>query len=67
MLFNEIDLGPEFDAFAETRMRRFDFASVTERLPTDTFEGDSETRPSATAPSQLVELGPAHTVGDAIV
>src|ERR1700749_433996 len=27
LLFNQIDLGPEFDAFAEKAMRRFDFAS----------------------------------------
>ncbi len=65
MLFNEIDLGPEFDAFAETRMRRFDFASVTERLPTDTFERRRDlTVGDRTV--QLIELGPAHTVGDAI-
>ena len=25
MLFNQLDLGPEFDAFAERNMRRFDF------------------------------------------
>ena len=37
VLFNELDLGPEFDAFAERAMRRFDFASVIERLPTESF------------------------------
>jgi cyclase len=65
MLFNEVDLGPEFEAFAERNMRRFDFASVSGRLPTDTFQrsknltvGDREVN--------LIELGPAHTNGDAI-
>ncbi len=65
MLFNEVDLGPEFEAFAKSSMRRFDFASVDGRLPTTTFErhhdltvGDRKV--------QLIELGPAHTVGDAI-
>jgi cyclase len=65
MLFNEVDLGPEFEAFAQRNMRRFDFASVTGRLPTDTFErrhdltiGDRNVN--------LIELGPAHTNGDAI-
>jgi cyclase len=64
-LFNEIDLGPEFDAFAQRNMRRFDFASVAERLPTTSFEqehaltvGDRQIH--------LIELGPAHTHGDSI-
>ena len=65
MLFNEVDLGPEFESFAQQTMRQFDFASVSERLPTESFEkehnltvGDREI--------QLIELGPAHTSGDAI-
>ena len=65
MLFNQLDLGPEFDSFAQENMRRFDFASVTERLPTASFEqehalavGDRQIH--------LIELGPAHTSGDAI-
>jgi glyoxylase-like metal-dependent hydrolase (beta-lactamase superfamily II) len=65
MLFNEVDLGPEFEEFAKTRMRRFDFASVTERLPTTTFQNQhSLTVGDRTV--NLLELGPAHTVGDAI-
>ena len=47
---NELDLGPEFEAFAERAMRRFDFASVTERLPTETF-GAGTSSGSATAAS----------------
>ena len=65
MLFNEVDLGPEFEAFAQTWMRKFDFASVTERLPTTTFQQHYElTVGDRTV--QLIEVGPAHTVGDAI-
>ena len=65
MLFNELDLGPEFDAFAARTLRKFDFASVTARLPTQAFEqdhvldvGDRRVR--------LLQLGPAHTSGDSI-
>jgi cyclase len=65
MLFNEVDLGAEFEAFAQTNMRRFDFASVTERLPTTTFEGRHQ-RIVGDRTVELIELGPAHTNGDAI-
>ena len=65
VLFNELDLGPEFDAFAERAMRKFDFASVTERLPTESFEGRHELR-VGDRDVHLIELGPAHTHGDAI-
>jgi cyclase len=64
-LINKLDLGPEFDAFAARTLRKFDFASVTERLPTQAFEvdavldvGDRHVR--------LLQLGPAHTSGDSI-
>ncbi|MBV9680208.1 MAG: MBL fold metallo-hydrolase [Solirubrobacterales bacterium] len=65
MMFNQLDLGAEFDAFAQQNMRKFDFASVTERLPTESFEKD---RNLAVGDRQihLIELGPAHTSGDAI-
>ena len=65
LLFNELDLGPEFDAFAERAMRRFDFASVTERLPTESFSGRHELRVGDRG-VYLIELGPAHTLGDSI-
>ena len=65
MLFNQVDLGPEFDAFAERAMRKFDFASVSERLPTESFEGRHELR-VGDRDVHLVELGPAHTRGDTI-
>jgi glyoxylase-like metal-dependent hydrolase (beta-lactamase superfamily II) len=65
MLFNEVDLGPEFEAFAEQNMRRFDFASVTGRLPTTTFEQTKDLT-VGDRKINLIELGPAHTNGDAI-
>jgi len=65
VLFNELDLGPEFTAFAERSMRRFDFASVIERLPTESFEGRHELTVGDRS-IHLIELGPAHTRGDAI-
>ena len=65
MLFNEVDLGPEFEAFATSSMRRFDFASVNGRLPTTTFERQRDLT-VGDRKVQLIELGPAHTVGDAI-
>lgn len=65
LLFNEVDLGPEFEAFAQKNMRRFDFASVTERLPTETFERQRDVT-VGDRDIHLIELGPAHTNGDAI-
>ena len=65
ILFNELDLGPEFDAFAQKTLRRFDFEAVTERLPTETFERQHTLTVGART-VELIELGPAHTVGDAI-
>lgn len=65
VLFNDLDLGPEFDAFAERAMRKFDFASVVERLPTESFEGRHDLR-VGDRDVQLIELGPAHTLGDTI-
>jgi cyclase len=65
LLFNEVDLGPEFDAFAQNNMRRFDFASVTGRLPTDAFQ-QAKDLAVGDRKVELIELGPAHTVGDAI-
>lgn len=65
MLFNQIDLGPEFDAFAQRAMRKFDFASVVERLPTHPFEQD-HVLDVGNRHVRLLELGPAHTNGDSI-
>jgi glyoxylase-like metal-dependent hydrolase (beta-lactamase superfamily II) len=65
LLFNQLDLGPEFDAFARRTMRRFDFEGITPRLPTESFTGRREVRVGDRV-VELVELGPAHTAGDAI-
>ena len=64
-LFNQLDLGPEFDAFAQRTMRRFDFQEISPRLPTDSFTGHRELRVGDRV-VELIELGPAHTAGDAI-
>jgi cyclase len=65
MLVNELDLGPEFDAFAARTLRKFDFASVTERLPTQAFEED-QVLDVGDRHVRLLQLGPAHTSGDSI-
>jgi glyoxylase-like metal-dependent hydrolase (beta-lactamase superfamily II) len=65
MLFNEFDLGPEFNAFARRAMRKFDFASVTGRLPTDSFR-DKHELAVGDRTVRLIEVGPAHTHGDSI-
>jgi len=64
-LFNQLDLGPEFDAWAERTMRRFDFEGIEQRLPTDTFTGRRELGVGGRV-VELIEVGPAHTAGDAI-
>jgi glyoxylase-like metal-dependent hydrolase (beta-lactamase superfamily II) len=64
-LFNQVELGPEFEAFAQKNMRRFDFASVTERLPTMSFDQEHSLTVGDRSVN-LVELGPAHTHGDSI-
>ena len=64
-LFNHVDLGPEFEAFAKRTMRKFDFASVTERLPTESF-GTDRVLDVGDRPVRLLELGPAHTSGDSV-
>jgi cyclase len=64
-LFNQLDLGPEFEAFAERTMRRFQFEGIEPRLPGELFH---ERREVAVGDRRvdLIELGPAHTEGDAI-
>jgi len=65
-LFNQLDLGPAFDEFAERTMRRFDFEGIQQRLPSQTFEGRLALR-VGDRDVHLLEVGPAHTAGDAIV
>jgi glyoxylase-like metal-dependent hydrolase (beta-lactamase superfamily II) len=64
-LFNDVDLGPEFETFAKNTMRRFDFASVTARLPNQSF-GTEDVLDVGDRQVRLLELGPAHTSGDSI-
>lgn len=66
LLFFELDLGPEFEQFAEQTFRRFDLAEIEPRLPTEAFSGRCE-RHVGDRLVEVIELGPAHTAGDAIV
>jgi glyoxylase-like metal-dependent hydrolase (beta-lactamase superfamily II) len=65
-LFNELELGPAFDEFAQRTMRRFDFKDIEQRLPSRTFDGKLDLKVGDRS-VRLLELGPAHTSGDAIV
>jgi len=66
LMFHELDLGPEFAVFATETFRRFDFSDIEPRLPTESFTG-AESRRVGGRDVSLIELGPAHTAGDAIV
>lgn len=63
--FNDVDPGPEFDAWAQRTVRRFDFTGIEQRLPTQTFTG-RHALSVGDRRVDLVALGPAHTAGDAI-
>jgi cyclase len=65
-LFNELDLGPAFDELAQRTMRRFDLEDIQQRLPSRTFEGRLDLQ-VGDRDVHLLEVGPAHTSGDAIV
>ena len=58
-------LPPELDAFLDRTFRRFEFEGIEPRLPTETFEGRRELQVGQRR-VELIELGPAHTPGDAI-
>ena len=64
-LFNEIDLGPEFDAYAARTLRKFRFDDIEARLPDHQFAGHHQLTVDQRS-VELIELGPAHTAGDAI-
>jgi cyclase len=59
-------LGPEFTAYIRRIFGPFRFEGVELRPPTATFEGALDLRVGDRA-VQLIEVGPAHTDGDAIV
>ncbi len=65
LLFNQLDLGPEFEAYATRTFRRFEFTGIEPRLPDTTFS-DRQTVNVGDRVVELIELGPAHTAGDAI-
>lgn len=56
---------PAFAAFARERFGSFDFDGIEQRLPTETFAGRRELRVGERL-VELIELGPAHSEGDAI-
>lgn len=56
---------PEFAAFARERFGSFDFDGIEQRLPSATFDGRTELKVGDRV-VELIELGPAHSAGDAI-
>jgi cyclase len=60
------DLGPDFMRYIGRIFGPFQFEGVELRAPTSTFEGRLDLRIGDRA-VRLVEVGPAHTAGDAIV
>jgi cyclase len=60
------DLGPELNEFAERIFGPFEFEGLEARLPTQTFEGRLELDLGGRK-LELIEVGPAHTGGDAII
>src|SRR5205085_7432879 len=59
------ELEPELSAFAQHAFGRFDFAGIEGRLPSVSFTDRHELRVGDRKVT-LIELGPAHTQGDAI-
>lgn len=65
-LTNAPGLPPELEAFVEHAFGPFDFSGIEPRLPTECFDGRRELAIGGRR-VELIELGPAHTAGDAIV
>jgi glyoxylase-like metal-dependent hydrolase (beta-lactamase superfamily II) len=61
-----IDDSPEWRTFWSRTLGRFDFLETALRLPTDTFEGQLDVKVGEREVS-IIEVGPAHTAGDAIL
>lgn len=59
-------LPEDLEAFIRRVFGPFEFAGIEPRLPTETFDGQRELTIGGRQ-AQLIELGPAHTSGDAIV
>lgn len=65
-LFAADDRGPDWEAFANRTIRRFQLEGIEPRFPTTVFDG----RLPLSVDDRLIEVievGPAHTDGDAIV
>ena len=60
------DLGPDLNEFAARIFGPFDFEGLEPRLPSQTFEGRLELDVGGRT-VEVIEVGPAHTAGDAIV
>jgi cyclase len=60
------DLGPELNEFADRIFGPFQFEGLEARLPSDTFEGRLQLT-VGDRELELIEVGPAHTAGDAII
>jgi glyoxylase-like metal-dependent hydrolase (beta-lactamase superfamily II) len=60
------DLGPELNEFAERIFGPFRFEGLEARLPSDTFEGRLRLT-VGDRELEMIEVGPAHTAGDAII
>lgn len=59
-------LPPELEAFTRQAFGRFDFSDIEPRLPTESFDARRDLELDGRR-VELIELGPAHTSGDAIV
>lgn len=59
------NLPPEIELFSRRAFGSFDFSNIEPRLPTDSFESRHELTLDGRR-VELIELGPAHTPGDAI-
>lgn len=64
-MLGEADLGPEFAAFAQEVFAPFDFDGIEQRMPSETFSGRAQLDVGGRA-IELIEVGPAHSAGDAI-
>jgi glyoxylase-like metal-dependent hydrolase (beta-lactamase superfamily II) len=60
------DLGPELNEFAQYAFGPFDFEGLEPRLPTQTFDGRIDLELGGRT-VEVIEVGPAHTAGDAIL
>lgn len=60
------DLGPDLNPFADRIFGPFQFDGLEQRLPSSTFEGRLELDVGGRT-VEVLEVGPAHTAGDAIV